>query len=355
MPANDSRHRDYHTAVRLIRDALHPAARVEGIAAEKASDEAGTGETLIRISSTARPESAVLALSESPDAPKGADGVVLVLQKSSQTTLRALRADDEQFVDVRRGIVRLRLPWLHVDRAGLPIPVESLPPSRRAWLDPFGDRASLVARVLVERPERPWGAREIASEAGVSTMTASHVLRQLRELGIVDVRKRGRAFEARLTSVQQLVEHWTRVYDWRRSPSVAMEAPIGSPERFLSRLASALGDRRWALTMQAGASFVARHAAWDIIHVYVEDPQATVDDFARTTGWEPGPGQLVLMRPWYAHSAWKGARAFGNVNVVSDLQLVLDLWHYPVRGREQADVLLRGLEKRLRAAETTDA
>lgn len=355
MQANTITARDRRIAIRLLTDALRPAARVEVLAPSEPLPHAPADQARVRISSTTRDESVVLALHTQDAEGNSDDGVVLVLRKSTQQRLRALRANDAQFVDVGHGIVRLRLPWIHVDRADLPLPVESLSPSRRAWLDPFGDRASLVSRVLVEQPGRAWGAREIAAEADVSTMTASHVLRQLRELGVVDVRKRGRAFQARLTSVERLVEHWTRVYDWRRSPSLAVEAPIGSPERFFPRLVRALGDRRWALTMQAGASFVVRHAVWDIIHVYVEDPHATADHFARTVGWEPGPGKLVLMQPWYTHSAWHGARALGKANVVSDLQLVLDLWNYPIRGREQADLLLHGLEARLHAARTDDS
>jgi len=354
MSANTVAERDKRVAVRLLAEALRPAARVEDLTSREHST-AAPDQAQVRISSTTRDESIVLALQAPSERASNHDDVVLVLRKSTKEMLRALRADNAQFVDVKQGIVRLRLPWIHVDRAGLPLPVDSLAPSRRAWLDPFGDRASLVPRVLVEQPGRAWGAREIAAEAGVSTMTASHVLRQLRELGIVDVRKRGRAFQARLTSVQRLVEDWTRVYDWRRSPSLAVEAPIGSPERFFPRLVRALGDRRWALTMQAGASFVVRHAVWDIIHVYVDDLQVTADHLARTVGWEAGPGRLVLMQPWYTHSAWHGARTLGKANIVSDLQLVLDLWNYPIRGREQADLLLSGLEARLRAARTSDS
>jgi hypothetical protein len=35
-----------------------------------------------------------------------------------------------------------------------------------------------------------------------------------------------------------------------------------------------------------------------------------------------------------------------EVPVVSDLQLILDLWHYPVRGRETAEQLWRPLLRR---------
>jgi hypothetical protein len=127
-----------------------------------------------------------------------------------------------------------------------------------------------------------------------------------------------------------------------------VRAPIGSPERFYPRLIDALGARRWALTLQAGASLVVRHAVWETIHVYVEDLRETVQHLAHEIGWERGEGKLVLLEPHYADSAWFGMRAAKRVNVVSDLQLVLDLWHYPVRGREQAELLLERMERDLR-------
>jgi hypothetical protein len=58
-------------------------------------------------------------------------------------------------------------------------------------------------------------------------------------------------------------------------------------------------------------------------------------------GWTPSDaGRLVLLRPYYRESVWFGLRRIESLPVVSDLQLILDLWHYPVRGREQAEVLL---------------
>jgi hypothetical protein len=58
-------------------------------------------------------------------------------------------------------------------------------------------------------------------------------------------------------------------------------------------------------------------------------------------GWEPAEqGNVVLMKPYYKTSVWHGMDVIGGVPVVSPLQLALDLWHYPLRGREQAEHLL---------------
>ena len=54
---------------------------------------------------------------------------------------------------------------------------------------------------------------------------------------------------------------------------------------------------------------------------------------------------LVLMRPYYKHSVFYDSQEVEGLRVVSDIQLYLDLYGYPVRGREQAEHLY---DKRLK-------
>ena len=276
---------------------------------------------------------------------------VLVLRRAPVARLRELREADRQFVDVARGAVRIRLPWLFVDRSDVRARSPKSDATRRGFRNPFGDRASLVTRLLVEHPERAWGARELATAAGVSTMTASHVVRQLREMGAVEVRSSGRTFAARIRDVRALVEHWTRHYDWKRNEALPVQAPVGDSRRFLKRLGNELAWRRpWALTLHAGASLVAPHTVFETIHVYLAVRHAAeLAEVAEASGWEAGSGRVVLLRPEYDDSLWPETRRIDGIPVVSDLQLVLDLWHYPMRGREQAEVILEAMEKRIAA------
>src|SRR5205823_520176 len=102
---------------------------------------------------------------------KAHEKTVLVLKKAPLEILNDLRRHGQSFVDIGRGHVRLWLPNLLIDREGLRLP--PIATSRRALRDPFGDRASLISRALVENPGRRWSTRELAAAVGVSTMTAS--------------------------------------------------------------------------------------------------------------------------------------------------------------------------------------
>ena len=270
--------------------------------------------------------------------PKG--NTILVLNRASPKLLERLRGNRQNFVDIGRGTVCLELPSLMIDRTG--VKPARRPTASRPLRNPFADHASFVSRVLVEHPGRIWKSRELAARAGVSTMTASHVVRQLHQMGALEVQRQGRSSQIRLRSVRTLVELWATHYEWTRNPRVTLVAPIGDPIRFLPRLRSLLGNEQWALTMQAGASLVAPHAAWNKIHLYLDARHARdLSDIFRAEDYHPSDqGRLVVMQPWYRDSVWYGLRSIESFPVVSNLQLALDLWHYEVRGREQAEHLL---------------
>ena len=353
MANADRPDQDVATAVGLLEAALAPAALVR-VPVRSARD---SDSEVIVTPSQGSGKPARLVLQVAGDDPREktdrapARVAVLVLRRASVARLRELREADRQFVDVARGAVRIRLPWLFVDRSDVRARSLKSEVTKRGFRNPFGDRASLVTRLLVEHPERSWGARELATAAGVSTMTASHVVRQLYEMGAVEVRSSGRTFAARIRDVRTLVEHWTRHYDWKRNEALPVQAPVGDSRRFLRRLGGELAwHRPWALTLQAGASLVAPHTVFETIHVYLDVPhRAALAEVAEASGWQPGSGKVVLLRPEYDDSIWSETRRIDGIPIVSDLQLVLDLWHYPVRGREQAEVILGAMEKRIAA------
>ena len=48
---------------------------------------------------------------------------------------------------------------------------------------------------------------------------------------------------------------------------------------------------------------------------------------------------LVIMLPYYINSVFYDTRIIQGLRVVSDIQLYIDLYNYPIRGLEQAEHL----------------
>jgi hypothetical protein len=267
---------------------------------------------------------------------------IWVVRRGGRELHERLRKRGENFVDLS-GAVRLQLPWLLVDRTDLK-PVRALAKSQTR--NPFSDRGSLILRTMFEAgPAAEWGVKELAEASGVSVALSSYVTSALERHGLIEGETSGRAKRMRLTRPTAALEVWTRRYDWTRNAAVTFHSPVGSVERFVTRLPGVLEGRTWALTGQAGASLVAPHATWDRIHVYVDaNDEDGLLELGHALGWTPGEGgRLVLMAPYYAASVWHGLQTLQELSVVSVLQLVLDLWHYPARGREQAEHLLSHL------------
>ncbi len=171
--------------------------------------------------------------------------------------------------------------------------------------------------------------------------TASRAVRELAAAGVVEFERMGRASRVWVADPRRLLERWTDAYDWGQNTLITFDAPVGDPAKFLPRLRRVLGDTGWALTLHAGASLVAPHAVWERIHLYVKSDEPAIHRLARAAGWRrDGDGTVVVMLPRYRGSVWWGLERRKGLPVVSALQLVLDLWHYPLRGREQAEHLL---------------
>lgn len=263
---------------------------------------------------------------------------IVILRGDTPGERDRLRKAGTSFIDLS-GIVHLRAQGLYIDRTDLD--GVKLPVSPSGKIDPYSDKASRVARVLLTNPQaRRWSTSELAAEAGVDVSTASRGIRALRSRDLVvdEAPGQGRRSRIGVRDPVALLRDWTRRYSWSDNRQLRVAAPVGSIARFLPRLADLLSDGRWALSFHAGASVMAPHSDFNIIHVYVEgSPEA----LAMEQGWEPSAsGRLVFLTPAYRTSVWFQEQCIGGVNVVSPVQLVLDLWHYPVRGREQAEHII---------------
>ena len=263
---------------------------------------------------------------------------IWVLRRPRRAELEALRASGRSFVALT-GAVRIQAPGLLVDRTDLR-PLKR--PATQGRRSAFSDRASLVARWLFDqRHESEWSITGMAREVAVSPSVVSYAVADLERRGLVQERTSHPERWIRLLDHRALLDQWTLEYDWRDNISLEVDAPLGSLRPFLSRLGSA-GLRRWAAGLHAGASLFLPHTLVEQVHLYVDERgRDGLLRVAQRLGWQPaldGPVRLLSAR--YRTSVWYGARQREGVPVVSTLQLLLDLWNHPLRGREQAELLL---------------
>jgi hypothetical protein len=254
-----------------------------------------------------------------------------------------LRESNVPFFDLA-GNAWIVADAVHIDRRGFPNPFLEQRRSR----GPFSDKASLVLRALISAgPGR--GVRGIAEEVGLSPGYVSKVVQELEERGYVARREDGLA----LRHGQELLQDWVRAYRKRWVERRSYFVPVTRVQAVMDAMRQASISDECALTLQAGASLVAPYADFDVVDVYVHGIDAAVALARHLDAREVERGaNLRVSVPYYRVSAFFDRQESAGLPVVSDLQLYLDLYDHPLRGREQAEQILeRRLGPKLEAAE----
>ena len=245
------------------------------------------------------------------------------------------------FVDLS-GNIYIAYRSFYIERVGFP----NKYPEKRQRRGPFSDKASLILRELLKNRNRQWGIRELAQKIALDPGYASRMAKSLEESGYVARSNR----KLSIRSPKEILDDWVRVYDLKKNELIPFFIQASSVESIVQRLREIKLPRKmkYALSVQAGASLVAPHAVYKEVHVYVENRQG-IEHFIKELdlrGATQG-ANLVLMLSYYKHSVFYDFREINGLRVVSDIQLYLDLYGYPVRGREQAAYLFDKRLKRL--------
>ncbi|MGB4594092.1 MAG: type IV toxin-antitoxin system AbiEi family antitoxin, partial [Coriobacteriia bacterium] len=273
---------------------------------------------------------------------------VIALPYLSPASQQLLRDANAAFIDYA-GNAWLVAPGIHIDRRGFDNPGKE----ERGQRDLFSDKASLVLRTLLVA-RSPMGVREIASTVSskderirLTPGYVSKVVAELERRGYVSRRDE----KIVLRHADELLRDWTSAYRGRRRPVPASYFVLApSAEDLLPRVAEAFHAKGadYVLTGHAGASLVDRYTAFDVADIYVRELEDVVPALADLGARRVQRGGNVnISVPYYRESAFYDRQmSKGGIKVASDLQLYLDLYDYPVRGREQAEHLY---ERRLRS------
>jgi len=201
----------------------------------------------------------------------------------------------------------------------------------------FAPIASRVIRCFLAEPEREWSVLGLSEVTGVSYGHAHKLVATLMKLGFCRKNERGRVVVANPT---ELLSRWANYYDFSLLNKVRAYYSLDVDlDRLVGKLAAvSKRDLMYALTLQAGAALLAPYVRPANLHLYVEseklDEWREILDLQLT---ELG-GNVFLVEPYDEGVFYKIQRLRG-VLVVSNVQLYVDLYNYPARGREAAEHL----------------
>ncbi len=229
------------------------------------------------------------------------------------------------------GSLYLELPWAlyFIDR---PLPQAA----ERNLHNPYSGRSAQVLHTLLMNASTEWASKDLAESANVSAYTAHLVLKFLEDQ--LWVERCGRT-SWKLREPGRLLDAWAEVhtlrqYEHRRFYVRQPSWPALRQSVTASLEANALD---YALTLGAGSELVAPYAtSVTRLHVIVP-PKAPVDDLAERMGLRPvEEGENVVFLIPRSQSPLMFRQRVDSLWVASDVQLYLDLFAWPLRGKEQA-------------------
>jgi hypothetical protein len=214
-----------------------------------------------------------------------------------------------------------------------------------------GEKASIIIRSMLSQPGRKWVARDFEKEFGVGRARAAAVLSELRAKGFVAGVRSGRRAYSLLQNKEELLEEWLKAYTFERNES---HLYYSSREDILSRLKEYFTVQKYpytyALTLHTGANLITGYVNTPVVYCYLQaadfkraslDVRQALDLKELKTG-----GNFYLISPHYKRAAFFNTQTIKGYTVVSDLQLYLDLYHFPQRGQDHAEYLLKTLKEK---------
>lgn len=217
----------------------------------------------------------------------------------------------------------------------------------------FADKASLVLRKMIQDPERRWVVRDFTGPAGgISLGMSQEVLKVMEKKGYIERTKKGPNSYAILTNKEKLISDWLKEYSFERN---VIDTYYSATKNILNEFKKVLKKNQYALTLHTGANLITSFVKTEEIFIYMnlKDWKKDILNIRQKLDLKElvRGGNIHLIHPFYKNSVFLNTQKIKGYNVVSNLQLYLDLYNFQPRGREQAEYLKNLLEEKGRNLE----
>jgi len=197
--------------------------------------------------------------------------------------------------------------------------------------------ASRVIRCFLIEPKREWSILELSKVTCVSYGHVHKLVVTLMKMGFCRKTERNRIVVA---NPAELLSRWASYYDFALLNKVNAFYSLNEDlDRFVGKLAAVnRPDLRYALTLHSGAALVSPFVRPANVYLYVESEK--LGEWKELLGLQLSElgGNVFLVEP-YDEGVFYKVQQLKGAWVVSNVQLYVDLYNYPARGREAAEHL----------------
>ncbi|MBI5049864.1 MAG: hypothetical protein HZC11_03080 [Nitrospirae bacterium] len=219
---------------------------------------------------------------------------------------------------------------IFIDRSGIPNPF----PATKIAKSVFSLKSSRILRVLLSEPSKRWFIEDLSKEAGVSIGLTWKVKQAL--LSEEWIKEENKKFY--LVNPANVLDEWVNNYSYTKNESFSFYS--GLSEENLEMIVKKECEKRkyqYGLALFSGARKVAPFVRFLRFFAYVGGDIEEIANALQLKKVESGPN-VTFLTP-YDEGVFYGLQNINGVNIVSDIQLYLDLKSYRGRGEEAAQAI----------------
>ncbi|HEB35197.1 hypothetical protein LCGC14_0654690 [marine sediment metagenome] len=200
----------------------------------------------------------------------------------------------------------------------------------------FSKKTTRLLRVLLARPEEIWTQISLSNESNVSIGLTNRVIKRLYDLEYIDLDQNKKIS---LKNPSKLLDLWRENYSYLNNEVQGFYSPLSRKE-FEERLIEYMSKKNtegYAFTLFTAGELISPFVRTNQTFFYFSD---NIEKLIKETGLKPvtSGANVIILKP-YDEGVFYGIQKVQKRNVVSNIQLYLDLYNYKGRGREQAEYL----------------
>lgn len=205
----------------------------------------------------------------------------------------------------------------------------------------FSPKSERLLRVLLNSGSKEWKVAGLSKAADISYGLVSKVKRNLMDREWVESETIG----FQLVKPFELLNAWVENYTYRRNNVREYYSLLGISEIEAAIIASAQQTNiRVGLTGFSGGTRIAPAVRYQRVMAYVEDSDKIAASMELK---EVSSGANVLLLDPYDEGVFYGSQLVGNDQIVSPIQIYLDLMSISGRGEEAGEVIMEQVIKKL--------
>ncbi len=228
------------------------------------------------------------------------------------------------------GNIYIDLPNIHIEKESK----KTKQVEKKKQKQLYSPVATRIIRSLLNQPKENWTLQSLSEKSNASLGYVHRVVEKLEDKKYIE---RNKNYKLILIDRSRLLDEWRDNYSFKINTLHSFYTFEKNKKSLYDKIkkTSKLINSQYALTLHSGASFIAPYVRYTDVHIYIT---SNMNEWIQHLDLRPveSGANIYLIEP-YDEGVMHYIQTTKGNKIVSNLQLYLDLYSYPKRGKEQAE------------------